>query len=78
MLVPGYIGLEKLYLPQAMSRRNGKENWVKSHFHNLTQLSWLAEATKPVTFDTANEEISLSCAGSVIVLFSVMFQSSRD
>lgn len=49
-----------------------------NHFHNLTNLSWLAEATKPVTVDTANAAISPSWADRVIVLFSVMFQSSRD
>lgn len=49
----------------------------RDHFQSLTHLSWLAEATKPVTFDAAKADTSLSCAFRVIVLFSVMFQISK-
>ncbi|KAM0933393.1 hypothetical protein DsansV1_C35g0228491 [Dioscorea sansibarensis] len=40
-------------------------------------LSWLAEASNPVTVDADNAAISPSCAGRVIVLLSDMSQSSR-
>ena len=50
--------------------------WI--YFHNLTELSWLAEATIPVTGDCARAEIMFSCPGIVMLLFSAMFHSSND
>lgn len=48
------------------------------YFQSLTNLSWLAEATKPATPDTAKEAINPSWPVRVIVLFSFMFHSSKD
>lgn len=48
------------------------------YFHSLTNLSWLAEATYPVTVDTAKAAISPWWADRVMVLFSLMFHSSKD
>ena len=52
------------------------KSWV--YFHNLTELSWLADATIPVSGDWARAEIIFSCAGIVMLLFSAMFHSSKD
>lgn len=49
-----------------------------SHFHIFTHLSWLADATIPVSGDCAKADITHSWAGIVIHLFSAMFQSSSD
>jgi hypothetical protein len=49
-----------------------------TYFHNFTELSWLAEATIPVTGDCAKAEIIFSCAGIVMLLFSAMFHNSKD
>lgn len=48
------------------------------YFHSLMNLSWLAEATKPDAVDTAKDDTKPSWADRVIVLFSVVFQSSND
>lgn len=48
------------------------------YFHSLTDLSWLAEATIPVSADCAKATIKPSCAWTVILLFSAMFHNSRD
>lgn len=49
-----------------------------AYFHSLTELSWLAEATIPVTGDCAKAETMFSWAEIVMLLFSAMFQSSKD
>lgn len=49
-----------------------------TYFQSLMNLSWLAEATKPFTVDTAKAVIKPSWADKVIVLFSAMFHSSID
>jgi hypothetical protein len=51
---------------------------VDIYFHNFTELSRLAEATIPVTEASANAEITFSCAGIVMLLFSAMFHNSMD
>ena len=49
-----------------------------THFQSLRNLSWLAEATKPFTVETAKEVMRPSWADRVIVLFSLMFHNSND
>jgi hypothetical protein len=51
---------------------------VDIYFHNFTELSRLAEATIPVTEASANAEITFSCPGIVMLLFSAMFHNSMD
>jgi hypothetical protein len=55
--------------------------WIikcENYFHNFTELSRLAEATIPVAAHSAKAEITFSCAGIVMLLFSAMFHSSKD
>lgn len=54
------------------------KKFIKLYFQILTDLSWLAEATIPVTGDCAKADITQSWAATVIHLFSVMFQISID
>lgn len=50
----------------------------RSHFHNFTHWSWLADAMTSAWGESANAAINPMCAGTdIVLLLSVGFHSSR-